>query len=352
MSPIETLAGRIRAWTGLNVRSGGLRRTFEQHLTARAARCEVSRDAYAARLLSADLPEVQGLLDAITVGHSWFFRDPEQLEAIRTILTGAVSRPLQAWVPACAAGEDAYTLAMIASERGCAVDILATDINRRLLAQAAAAEFEPWAVRDIPPHLRDWLQPCSAGAVLKTERRASVRFARHNLLETAPSSGHGGGWDLILCRNALIYFDRSAATRGVAQLAAALAPGGWLVLGAADINFDCPPALLPTEVSGRWLLRAPASPVSPEPPLMVPTAPTSEDAMTDASLDARHHLSMGMAHYQRACFSEAAHAFRAALCLDPELREAQLHLGLCYERLGRAQEASRAFSLSGAERRR
>ena len=139
----------------------------------------------------------------------------------------------------CATGEEAYSLVLLAAESlGTAeppVDVLATDVSESALEAAREARYRGRSVTGLSQRLRERYfteedQLWSPVEVL----RAPVRFARHNLVrDPAPPLGEGR-FDLITCRNVLIYFDRPTVDAVIASLERALEPDGVLLLGAAD----------------------------------------------------------------------------------------------------------------------
>jgi chemotaxis protein methyltransferase CheR len=205
---------------------------------AKAARdAETDADSFLARLLEGDHASVTALVENAVVGETYFFRHPEQFEALRRLLLEPAprDRPLSVWSAGCATGEEPYTLAMAlldAGRAGCADRVLATDVSARALASAAAAVYGPWSLRRIDPDLRarhfEGRPPRETVVAAVRER---VRFLRHNLVhDPAPEGDH----DLVVCRNVLIYFRPPAAERVVARLLGAVRPGGYLLLGPVE----------------------------------------------------------------------------------------------------------------------
>jgi chemotaxis protein methyltransferase CheR len=185
------------------------------------------------------------LVDALTVGESYFFRENAQIEFIRhRVLPDLLARRppghrLRIWSAGCAAGEEPYTLAMVVREQGLAgrTTILGTDASPRRLAAARRGRYTPWALRSTPAlSVAAYFQRQDNSFVLSPAIREAVDFRLLNLAaETWPSASSGiHGFDLILCRNVLIYFTDPVVQSVATRLLAALAPGGWLCLGAAD----------------------------------------------------------------------------------------------------------------------
>ncbi len=200
-----------------------------------------------AGLLDADTSEYDLLLDALTINVTKLFRNPEVYHAILrdvipVVWESAPSR-IQVWSAGCASGEEPYSLAALfhlyAAERGQLerlnhVSILGTDIDRRSLAAADRGEFEERDFGETPEAWRAAYFASSAPFAVVPELRRLVRFRQHDLLrEPAPQTGN----DLIVCRNAIIYFDRASQERLFESFYSALAPGGFLVLGKVETLF-------------------------------------------------------------------------------------------------------------------
>jgi len=183
------------------------------------------------------------LIAEITVGETYFFRDPDQVAMLREQvlpeLVGLVrNRPLRVWSAGCATGEEPYTLAMLLADLEPARGnrILGTDISRNALKQARAARYRAWSLRNTPADLRArFFHEMDGEFGLTRAIRERVEFRYLNLAEDLyPAPGSVWGMDLILCRNVLIYFDPPTAERVTRGLLDSLTPDGWLLLGAAD----------------------------------------------------------------------------------------------------------------------
>ena len=219
-------------------------------------------------LLPADDPEWLSLIESLTVHETFFHRDQAQLQLLgqilRDIINGAASRGrhvLRLWSAGCATGEEAYTLAILAllalrdagfaeeaGDGGIAcrppwrLDVLGSDISRLVLAQAKAAVYSSEglsAFRDLPLGLQRFfprLRGC--GEADEVERRGvhetvrqHVRFRHCNLTAGAPPET---GFDVVLCRNVLMYLTPTARIRAQSLCRRALRRGGYLLLGPAD----------------------------------------------------------------------------------------------------------------------
>jgi chemotaxis protein methyltransferase CheR len=195
------------------------------------------------RLLEQEKPEYERLVDTLTINVSKFFRNPDVWDVVREQVVPALyaRRPVvRVWSAGTAAGEEAYTAAMLlhdyATEHGQSVHrfrILGTDIDRESLAFARRAEYSDFAMTDIDPGVRDrWFE--RAGTYrLKPVARQHVRFDTLDLIrDPYPKDQH-----LIFCRNVIIYFERALQETLFRRFHEALAPGGFLVLGKVEALF-------------------------------------------------------------------------------------------------------------------
>lgn len=185
-----------------------------------------------------------GLIDEVTVQESYFFRELRELQAVewRRLLEESRANgvaDVRVWVTACATGEEAYSLAILAEEAlgpaAACVSILATDISQGALSRAEAGRYSERSVRNLSRRQRDrhFVREDGHYAV-RSSLRAQVRFRRHNLIsDSSPPPGEVS-FDVIGCRNLFIYFDAVTADRVVGLLESAVRPAGYLILGAAD----------------------------------------------------------------------------------------------------------------------
>jgi len=206
---------------------------------------------YYHRLTEVHPEETEEMLNRICTNETHFFREPRQFEVLASRLgdewetaaaRGARPRALRVWSAACSTGEEPFSLAMTLRQRfpaasGWEIDILATDLSSAALGRAAAAVWPITKAAEIPEDLRKEFMLQGTGPKVGSmkagpEIRALVRFARFNLSRDPFSPG--GPFDLILCRNVLIYFDRPARERVLRRLLGQLAPGGYLFLGHAE----------------------------------------------------------------------------------------------------------------------
>ncbi|NEU11176.1 protein-glutamate methyltransferase [Methylobacterium sp. BTF04] len=353
----------------------------------------------------------------ITIGETFFFRYAEQFAALRTtILPGliaarAAKRTLTIWSAGCSTGAEPYSIAILLHELlGSAlpewrIAITGTDISVEALATARVGTYGRWALRTMPTEER--LRYFHVGAALpgpgregtytlRPEFHRMVRFEQQNLMGlidgTAPPQL--AGFDLILCRNVLIYFQAEAVLGIVQGLGRRLKPDGWLLIGHAEPNPDFARSLDPVNLPGTVAYRPrsapevvlppapvpvwapalpPAAPPIPEPapiavhlpdPLPVAQAPDLDLAQIRALADAgetgeawrRVRAAIGLApmeaalHYYDGLLAhslgraaEAERSLRGALYLDRDFVMAHYQLGLLLIALGRPAEAGRAL---------
>ena len=185
------------------------------------------------------------LIVELTVGETYFFREPVQFEFIRRQVVPEIQRrrgedhEIRAWSAACASGEEAFSLAVLFIEGGLArqAHLLGTDISRAAVAKARRAEYSAWSLRgDGADAMRPYLQRNGDRWQVSDTVRRHVQFEHLNLaLDVYPSFATGiWGMDLILCRNVLIYFDRETIGQVARRLHESLAPGGWLITASSD----------------------------------------------------------------------------------------------------------------------
>lgn len=198
-----------------------------------------------AGVLSSDPTEYDRLFDALTINVTRCYRNPETWDRLADRVVPAIwgRRPggARCWSAGCASGEEPYTLAMLLLEHArrhgggqeCRAQVDATDLDPGSLARAEEASYPRRMLADVPAHLAArYFAPGDPARPVPAVRRL-VRFQRHDLLREGPPAG-SGAYDLILCRNVAIYFDRPSQERLFAALAAALVPGGYLVLGKVE----------------------------------------------------------------------------------------------------------------------
>jgi chemotaxis protein methyltransferase CheR len=221
----------VRALCGVDLQQYK-RGQMERRIRTWAARRGTEDLAEYARRLRTDAAELDAFLDRVTINVSQLWRHPEQWEALATrILPELAARGrLRAWSAGCSYGAEAYTLAAVCREAipGTRVAILGTDLDHRMVARARQGAFGPEDARSAPAAAIERFFP---GGQASAELRRMVAFETGDLLRMPVPLDH---YDLILCRNTVIYFTEQVRDALHERLAAALAPGGYLVVGTSE----------------------------------------------------------------------------------------------------------------------
>jgi chemotaxis protein methyltransferase CheR len=141
------------------------------------------------------------------------------------------------WSAGCSSGEEPYSLAIMLMEANVSAQILATDVSEGALARARAGVYRRWSLRECrTTDVARALHQQGERWIIDERYRDAITFASHNLAgsDYPPSGSPPNGFDLIVCRNVLIYLDEQTITRVTAGLAVSLAAGGWLLTGPHD----------------------------------------------------------------------------------------------------------------------
>jgi chemotaxis protein methyltransferase CheR len=208
--------------------------------------------------------EFDALADVLVVGETYLFRELDQLEAVvREVLVplaqAAGPRKPRVWSAACATGEEPYSIAMLLAERGLLdrVEIVASDVSARSLATARAGEYGQRALRTqvkVPPAAWRWMHRSGERIVMGDEIRRAIDFRRINLLD-GNAIDKLGAFDVIVCRNVLIYFQDATARRVIDALTRALVPSGTLLVGVSESLLRLGTALRCEERGGAFVYR-------------------------------------------------------------------------------------------------
>jgi len=205
-----------------------------------------SYQEYCEHIRSSGPEELVGLINALTTNVTAFFRENHHFEALagymlpEAMRRNASSRRIRIWSAGCSTGEEPYCVAMTAADvlppAGWDFKILATDIDSDVIAFGQQGVYPLDRVASLPTErLRSCFQKgtgAEAGkAIVKAQLRAAVTFRVLNLLQPWPMNGP---FDVIFCRNVMIYFDQATRERLVNRFAEMLAPGGYLCIGHAE----------------------------------------------------------------------------------------------------------------------
>jgi chemotaxis protein methyltransferase CheR len=189
--------------------------------------------------------EDTALARELTVGETYFFRHNDQFRALaETVLpermrARGTTRSLRMLSAGCASGEEPYSLAIVAHETIAdatwTVLIRAVDLNPAVLEKASRGRYTSWALRDTPPELQHkWFRAAGREMILEQTVRSAVDFDTGNLASDDPDLWQAGAYDVIFCRNVLMYFAPDQMRAVIARIVRSLAPGGYLFLGHAE----------------------------------------------------------------------------------------------------------------------
>lgn len=200
-----------------------------------------------------DTELVAAVVDAMTTNETLFFRDDKPFKYFRDNLLPDIlkarleKKTLRIWSAACSTGQEPYSIAMILKDilpnaDQWRIDILATDISPTVLDQAKNGKFSQFEIqRGLPIQLvMKYFQQDGTSWFIKEPIRSMIRFENFNLLDTMEKFGT---FDIIFCRNVLIYFDEATKKRVLDNLGRRLEPDGYLFLGASETILGLCPAL-------------------------------------------------------------------------------------------------------------
>lgn len=186
----------------------------------------------------------QQVVEALLNNETYFFRDRAPFDVLQRYalpelaLRRAKSKRLRIWSAGCSTGQEVYSLSMLFAEeaekwRGWTIDILGTDVSTSCVERARNGTYSQFEVQrglGINQMIK-WFEECANGWRAIEELRRPIRFQVHNLLEQPP---HPGGFDVVLCRNVLLYLSPDRKTLSFDRLAHSMAEDGWLMLGAGE----------------------------------------------------------------------------------------------------------------------
>jgi len=394
----ENLLEQVMGLSAASIGSSAIERAVDARRRAHGG-CDP--DAYW-RLVQGSADELQQLVEAVVVPETWFFRNPQAFRAMeRDVLSLRLRADPQAHVRLlslpCSTGEEAYTMAMALLDSGVPAhrfSIEGIDISQHAIDQARAGVYGRNSFRGHELGFRDrYFEPAPKGWTLRDEVRASVRFSQGNIF--APGfMAQAPAFDVIFCRNMLIYFDLPRQKQAIAVLARLLAPGGTMFVGhseaglmrgegfasagmamsfaftrapdpalrSARFSDPLPVAALPSRSPARTIgLRRPAAPPPRLPrKALAPAAPdlaalramADDGRVEEAERGCQAHmrengaspdalLLLGLISDASGQGKAAAHYYRKALYLDPANVEALGHLALLLRREGDAAGAQR-----------
>ncbi|MDO7905073.1 protein-glutamate O-methyltransferase CheR [Paenibacillus sp. JX-17] len=187
-----------------------------------------------------DKPLFHEFLDRMTINVSEFWRNPSRWEVLRDSIIPellAGKRRLKLWSAACSTGEEPYTLGMILDGKGLLPEssILATDLDEGAIAKAKEGIYLERSLKDVPPDVAArYFKPDGSVYRVDSKLKNAVKFQKQNLL----LDKFDEGFDLIICRNVMIYFTEEAKHQLYHKFAKALRPGGYLFVGSTEQIFS------------------------------------------------------------------------------------------------------------------
>jgi chemotaxis protein methyltransferase CheR len=335
--------------------------------------------------------EMEVVIAELTIGETYFFRDPDQFAAIRDVILPDIlqrksaSRQLLIWSAGCASGAEPYSLAILLARElgdqmsGWQIGIHATDLNRSFLTRAAEGKIRAAALRFTSDQMkRECFLKEGLTWTIQPRYRQWISFHQMNLVQSQfPASFPAGDvFDLILCRNVMIYFSREASGRLIGQFHRALGAGGWLVVGAAESSLDKLKMFRAVKDHGARLfqkMNLPLAPLAalpdpaerlarPAPARDCPGQPNLEGLrqladqgdwqgaaqygkrlLTQNGLNAEVHFYHALIFEKLGIANEPEQSLRHAIYLDRNFALAHYHLGLALERDGKERAAQRSF---------
>ena len=189
--------------------------------------------------------ELEELIELIVIGETYFFRDYPQLQFLAEEVLPVIAaekqegKKLEVLSAGCATGEEPYTLAILLREilddaAAWSLRIDGVDINRKALGKAREGVYTPHALRETPYAYRDrYFTRQDEAYILDPEVRKMVSFTRVNLFDPIEMPGLFS-YDIVLCKNVLIYFDQHSAEQVLEHLYSVMKPGAFIFLGAAE----------------------------------------------------------------------------------------------------------------------
>jgi chemotaxis protein methyltransferase CheR len=186
----------------------------------------------------------QQVVEALLNNETYFFRDRAPFDVLQRHALPelanrrAKSKRLRIWSAGCSTGQEVYSLSMLFAEepdkwRGWTIDILGSDVSTACIDRSRAGTYSQFEVQrglGINQMIK-WFEECADGWRAIEPLRKPIRFQVHNLLEPAP---HPGDFDIVLCRNVLLYLSPEKKALAFERIAGAMAADGWLMLGAGE----------------------------------------------------------------------------------------------------------------------
>src|SRR3954454_15200275 len=244
-SSSRILAGLLEARTGQQLTMSRRWRIETALSTLMRERGIGTLDELITILVMGEQPNLsQRVIEALLNNETYFFRDRAPFDLLQRYALPELakrrvqSKRLRIWSAGCSTGQEVYSLAMLFAEEpekwlGWTIDILGTDVSTACIDRARNGMYSQFEVQrglGINQMIR-WFEECPDGWRAVEPLRKPVRFQVHNLLEPPP---HPGGFDIVLCRNVMLYLNPEKKTLAFERIATSMAEDGWLMLGAGE----------------------------------------------------------------------------------------------------------------------
>lgn len=243
--------------------------------------------------------EFQEMFNRITINETSFFRNEPQLAYFESVILPALlearraQKRLRLWSAACSTGEEPYTLGILVHRTlgvrlaDWRIEILGTDISEKALATAATGRYSSYSMRTTPELVKQrYFRREDQFYIIDPAVKSMVTFGVHNLKDRLAAKRHGT-FDVIFCRNVMIYFDDAVKTQVLRTFGDMLAPDGRLLIGHSESirGLDVPFAALPVPQAFCYELSKPSATLlaAPLPPCRPAAAPAPSSAPRAAS---------------------------------------------------------------------
>jgi chemotaxis protein methyltransferase CheR len=189
--------------------------------------------------------ELGSLLDIVAIHETYFFRESKQLRVFSDYILRDLtprSGPVKIWSAGCSTGEEAYTIAILLAERGLRAEqvlVFGSDLSSRVIDQGREGLYRSGSFRSSPLWYRDKYFSRAGDGLWRAgdQLRGLIRFSQSNIVrsdETVLAFAAETGFDVIFCRNVLMYFDRTAVDKALRSFYSLLRQGGYLLVGHAE----------------------------------------------------------------------------------------------------------------------
>jgi len=229
-----------------------LREKISAAVEVKAERLRVAPEEYC-RIAASSFSEMLALVEEVSLGETWFFREPHQFDHLRDVVfpnlipsvikSGYQSERLRIWSVACSTGEEAYSLAIAFDQSKPSylqlqAEVFATDVRNRALMDASQARYHKDSLREVDSlTLERYFEQGTDSAgqpdethIVIADIRKLITFRRVNLLEKAYWKGMSNRFDLIVCSNLLVFLSNTAVRQMVTNLVNSLREGGYLMV--------------------------------------------------------------------------------------------------------------------------